>query len=74
MAAKKGHCAYAYYIRDTLYCCVLEEQGAQWTFCKHQYYCRQTKRHELADGADKCNLTQCKATGNSKHGTESEGG
>ncbi len=60
MSGKAGSCPYAYWIKDTIHCRRMDEKAAKWTFCKHQHYCRLTRRHELAEDADKCNLTEKK--------------
>ena len=53
---KRGSCPYAYWVRDTIHCQIQKGRGGKWDFCKHQYFCRLTNRHELAENAAACNL------------------
>lgn len=56
MARKKGSCPYAYWIRDTIHCRVQAELKLKWDFCKYQYFCQASRRHELAERADRCEI------------------
>lgn len=42
--------------KETLHCHVQTERGGKWDFCKHQYFCMNTKQYELGKDTALCIL------------------
>ena len=42
--------------KDTLHCKAQINRATTWDFCKHQYFCQNTKRYEMSKEAAYCTL------------------
>lgn len=54
----QGGCRYAYRKggSDAAHCRLQTGNGRKWDFCAFQYFCGQTRRYEVSDGAKTCKL------------------
>ena len=59
-AKEKSNCPYLYRKagKDTIHCRVQAGRGAQWDFCKYQYFCRKSNRYEASKDAGTCALRE----------------